>query len=67
MTTFHCYDPRHAIVHKGLKIIESCKTREHCLVTHNWLKLAEKELFQEHIHTLNEAYLTKILKVTKVI
>ncbi len=58
---------REKIYLKGMKIIESCKTRDHCVVAHNWLTLAEKLVIDQQAFNLNEAYLTKILQVTGVI
>jgi hypothetical protein len=62
-------DRQQAIFLKGKAIIKSCVTPEHCVVAHNWLKLAERELERRDIllHNLNQAYLTKILQVTGVI
>jgi hypothetical protein len=54
---------------KGKAIIKSCVTPEHCVVAHNWIKLAERELEGRDtlLHNLNQTYLTKILQVTGVI
>jgi hypothetical protein len=51
-------DRQQAIFLKGKAIIKSCVTPEHCVVAHNWLKLAERELERRDI---------KILQVTGVI
>ena len=55
------------LVDKTVRIIDSCSTREHCVVAHNFIKLAEQQLSEEHRHIVNESYLKKILQVTGVI
>jgi hypothetical protein len=52
---------------KAIAIINSCVTREHAVVAHNFVKLAHPHLSDSQSHTVNEAYLTMILKIMGVI